>query len=228
MSLSENEQFKILLKQIDWSAPPAVGEGLIKNLTVHANSKRWFFNFEWDDILPYDQFAEFDERLKHTFKPIANVDYQITTRANTITKEQVAGYWDWIIKHSGIQSSLLQVLCDKAVPDFQDQVLTVKVDNEISQNLLSEEALRTIGQKYQQAGFPQFKIQVAIDNDGAEQRLAQYHEEKIKRDKEIVQKATEAIKKAEKKKATEKKAAPQFNGKVQIGKPISDQEQVTQ
>lgn len=228
MSLSENEQFKILLKQIDWSAPPAVGEGLIKNLTVHANSKRWFFNFEWDDILPYDQFAEFDERLKHTFKPIANVDYQITTRANTITKEQVTGYWDWIIKHSGIQSSLLQVLCDKAVPDFQDQVLTVKVDNEISQNLLSEEALRTIGQKYQQAGFPQFKIQVAIDNDGAEQRLAQYHEEKIKRDKEIVQKATEAIKKAEKKKATEKKAAPQFNGKVQIGKPISDQEQVTQ
>jgi DNA polymerase-3 subunit alpha (Gram-positive type) len=228
LSLSENEQFKVLLDQINWSNQDALSDGLIKNLTVHSNSKRWTFNFEFNDILPYQTFIEFHERLVNTFKAIATIDYAIVPVAKTNVDEKITAYWDWVVKNSGIQSSLLQNLCDKSVPEFKDNELTIKVDNEITKNFLNDEALREISATYQKVGFDAVKIKPIVDDQRAEERLQAYHEDKIKRDQEIVQRATEAIKKAESKKKASDKGMPEFTGKVQIGKPITGKDNIVQ
>lgn len=228
MSLSESEQFKILLDQIQWSDDSVLKDGLIKNLTVHASSKRWHFDFEINDILPFQIFLEFHQKLLTTFQSIAAIDYTITTKNSNNFSNEITSYWEWIVQNSGIQSSFLQVLCDKSVPEFKNQELVIKVENEITKNFLSEETLKAFANTYQKIGFKDVKIKTVIDDQGSQDRLQAYHEEKAKRDQAIVQRATEAIKKAENKKKASDKNVPEFTGKVQLGKPISNGENITQ
>lgn len=228
MSLSENEQFRVLLEQIDWSDNAELKDGSIKDLTVHSNSKRWTFSFEFEDVLPMQVFVEFHHKLINTFGAIAQIDFSINTKNKNNVATQITSYWDWVIKNSGIQSSLLQVLCDKSVPEFEDNVLTVKVDNQITKNFLNDDVLHTLSDTYQKVGFDAVKIKPIIDDNRAQERMQAYHEEKIKRDQAIVQKATEAIKKAESKKKASDKGMPEFNGKVQMGKPINGKDNIVQ
>ncbi|TLQ04569.1 PolC-type DNA polymerase III [Pediococcus stilesii] len=229
MSLSGKEQFKILLDQIQWSDGSTLNDGLIKDLIVHSASKRWTFNFEFDAVLPFQTFLEFHQKLLATFQSIAAIDYQISVKTNKNMAAEVTKYWEWVVKNSGIQSSFLQVLCDKSVPEFSGDELVIKVENEITKNFLNDEILKTLLNTYQRVGFSDFKIKTVIDDNSAQERLQAYHEEKAKRDQEIVQRATEAIKKAEsKKKTASDKGLPEFNGKVQIGKPISGNENIVQ
>ncbi|MBF7139959.1 PolC-type DNA polymerase III [Pediococcus pentosaceus] len=228
MSLSENEQFRVLLEQIDLLDNAELKDGSIKDLTVHSNSKRWTFSFEFNDILPLQVFVEFHHQLVNTFGAIPQIDFSIDTINKNNVATHATDYWDWIIKNSGIQSSLLQVLCDKSITEFKDGQLVVKVDNQITKNFLNDDVLQTLSNTYQKVGFGPIKIKPTIDDNTAQERLQAYHEEKIKRDQAIVQKATEAIKKAESKKKASDKAMPEFNGKVQMGKPINGKDNIVQ
>ena len=84
MSLSENEQFRVLLEQIDLLDNAELKDGSIKDLTVHSNSKRWTFSFEFNDILPLQVFVEFHHQLINTFGAIAQIDFSIDTDRKSV------------------------------------------------------------------------------------------------------------------------------------------------
>ena len=225
MGLNSHEQFKILLDQIQLNDLSELKEGRIKSLVVHSESRIWNFEFELPNILSFDVFQRFLTNLRQSFNTIANVEFSISYSNYQPTERIILDYWDWVIQNIKLQSSLTKILCDNSIIKFENGILSIIVDNDITSNLLNNDVLDDICKVYKKVGFKDFRIKTKVDSKNGQQKLQDFHAEKIKHDQDMVKKAAAAIKKVESQK-NQKSVAP-INGKVQLGKPISDKDDIT-
>ncbi|KRK34175.1 DNA polymerase III PolC [Loigolactobacillus bifermentans DSM 20003] len=224
LSLSKVELFTKLLDQIHYQPvtdASVFNEAQVTQVIVHQKSRVWQFEFELADILPYQEFINFGQQLQQGFTDIAKVDFSIKTRQATLTNQNLGDYWTYVVKTSGIQSPLVQDLCQKGQPYLEDKRVLLLAENEVIQKFLTTQALGPIEEAYHKAGFPNISIHTLIDETASQQKIEEFKANKAKTDAALAQQAAVNLKKAASQR--EKKQADEgaVEGPVAIGRPIN-------
>ncbi|KPN81083.1 DNA polymerase III PolC-type [Apilactobacillus kunkeei] len=200
--------------------------GQIEKIDIHKRSKIWEFHLTLPRILDYEVFLDFYSRMQATFDEIATTKINIKANDNQFDNKQLGNYWEWIVKHADITDAIKNELLRRDAPKIVDHKIELSADNEIVKNFLVDKAVSPIEDLYERLGFPHFTISVFVDETASQEKIKDFKAEKEKKDAELAQKAMQAIQESSaKRQKNSKNAVPK--GKVQIGKKIKDDLEVT-
>lgn len=222
MDEDRHSLFQKLLQQLDLTdqadQPDFQGATLDK-LTVHEQSRRWHFTLQFPQILPFTKFADFEQHLQVAFREIATAEATITVAEPQLTNRLLGDYWDWVVKHSGLTSNLVQELCHSQVPELDpDNRVLLYAQNEVVKDFLQNQALGPLEATYRQVGFPKFNILVMVDESKSQAKINEFKARQEKTDAQLAQQAAAAIAKANQKRQSDEPVAA--SGPTQIGKTI--------
>ncbi|MHA3066260.1 PolC-type DNA polymerase III [Lacticaseibacillus saniviri] len=218
MALSTHEMFEKLLEQLalpdDVTNYPGFQTATIERVIVHQQSRRYEFTFGFDAILPFTLFSQFATQLELAFKEIAAVDFNIQVQHPEISEALLAGYWQYVVDHAGIASGMVRELCDKQVPQLQDERVVLTAENEPVRQFLINQGIGKLEESYQRVGFSNLRITTLVDEGESEAKLAAFKAQKAEETAALAQKAAESIK---------EKAKVQADnpvGPIQLGRPL--------
>ncbi|WP_436644826.1 PolC-type DNA polymerase III [Latilactobacillus sakei] len=232
MALDQTALFQKLLEQIalpaDVAHYPGFKTGQVEQVIVHETSKRWTFKLHFDNVLPFAVYTAFEEHLEAAFQAIAAVSIEISTDAKELDGGVLAAYWEYVVNHSGIQSSLLHELCAKETPYIEGRKVLLVVENDIVKTFFINQAQTTIQAGYKRLGFPNFAIQPLIDESASQKSIEDFQAKRAVQDAERAQAAAEAIKKNEALKEKRKTEGKPVDGPIVMGRGINPAEPVRQ
>ncbi len=223
IEINQKERMQLLLQQINLTEDAAVvhfKNGLIAKLTVHKQSKKWHFHFQFERILPFDVFQLFQTRLIKAFSHIAEVTFSIETKEAIFDEKLVRDYWSICISQlDGISPPMLSLL-NEQVPTVQGVKVIVKTKNDTEAMTIKRKYASLIQESFQQFGFPAFQLDTTVAV--SEEEIKKFQELKRQEDKEKGLKALEDMVKAEK----EDHAQPELSGPLTIGYTIKNDEEI--
>ncbi|HJB24065.1 MAG TPA: PolC-type DNA polymerase III [Candidatus Jeotgalibaca pullicola] len=229
--MNKKELFQQLLEQIQLHNEPEYSsylkEGNVEQVFVYKKSKLWNFVLQFPDILPYEVFQALSTRLNSAFATIARIDLQIKTEEPKITDEKILDYWDVVVNRSGISSPIVQDILKNHAPSVKDGIVTLQLANEITKNHLKDNYLSVIQQNFLVLGFPEFKIQVELNEKASEEMRNRYLERKEEQEAIMIQQAEKNLKmyEAEQSKRNDNGVG---EGPLQIGSIIPEKEEPRQ
>lgn len=231
---NKQELFLRLLEQIKWQHLPEEQElftgAAIDKVEVHTASKRWEFVISLKQVLPFTTFLRFNHALANAFEPIAQTTLNLKAQEKTLNDRDLGDYWAYVVSTCGVNSPLIQELCQGKVPYLDDNRVMLLAENEIIKNFLTTQALGPIERTYHRYGFPKFTINTLIDESKSQAKIDEYKEQKARSDAQLAQQTVEAIQKQNEKrqqKAKEKETVT-VDGPVQLGKKIADDAEIRQ
>ena len=230
MGLNRHELFTKLLEQIHFPEKDAAAfqNAAIQSVVVHKNSRVW----EFRQALPFNLFQEFTAALERGFKDIAGVKVKISSPMTDLDQQLIADYWEYIVNTTAHDSAMLQQACLQTSPEVKDGRVTLVVENEIVKNMLVQKLLDKIEHRYQELGFPQFRIHPFVDQSASQEKIKELKAKHEADDAALAAKAMAQIKKnnAARAKAKQKQSAAPApaDGPAQLGRAISDKENVIQ
>ncbi|MDT3394320.1 MAG: PolC-type DNA polymerase III, partial [Bacillota bacterium] len=232
MALDQTALFQKLLEQIDLPADvanyPGFKTGQVEQVVVHETSKRWTFKLHFESVLPYAVYTTFEQYLEAAFKSIADIAVDISTDATELDGGVLAAYWEYVINHSGIQSSMLHELCEKETPYIDGRNVFLVVENDIVKTFFLNQAQTTIQAGYQRLGFPKFAIQPLIDESASQKAIEDFQAKKAEQDAARAQAAAEAIKKNEALKEKRQSEGKPVDGPISMGRGLNPAEPTRQ
>ncbi|MGM9982554.1 MAG: PolC-type DNA polymerase III, partial [Limosilactobacillus sp.] len=234
MGLNRHELFTKLLEQIHFPEKDAAAfqNAAIQSVVVHKNSRVWEFHLLFRQALPFNLFQEFTAALERGFKDIAGVKVKISSPMTDLDQQLIADYWEYIVNTTAHDSAMLQQACLQTSPEVKDGRVTLVVENEIVKNMLVQKLLDKIEHRYQELGFPQFRIHPFVDQSASQEKIKELKAKHEADDAALAAKAMAQIKKnnAARAKAKQKQSAAPApaDGPAQLGRAISDKENVIQ
>ncbi|MCA9765648.1 MAG: PolC-type DNA polymerase III [Carnobacterium sp.] len=234
MSLNSKELFQKLLEQIGLKNAieyqTYFEKGEIKKVTVHKTSKIWHFNLSFEDILPFEVYQLFIEKLQLTFSSIATIEVSIEAIAPKITIEKLEHYWALAVKKSGVSSPLCNRAFQEQLPLLNGKKILFLVENEVVKGHLINQYLPPVEVAYQSLGFPLFKIEPTIDEESYDKKIAEFKAKKEEADELLSIRAGENLKKAEEEKKYNKEKGIEniAKGPIVLGRKINDKEEIKQ
>lgn len=199
MALSTHEMFDKLLEQLalpdDVTNYPGFQTATIERVIVHQQSRRYEFTFGFDAILPFTLFSQFATQLELAFKEIAAVDFNIQVQHPEISEALLAGYWQYVVDHAGIASGMVRELCDKQVPQLQDERVVLTAENEPVRQFLINQGIGKLEESYQRVGFSNLRITTLVDEGESEAKLAAFKAQKRKKQPHWRKRLLKALKK---------------------------------
>src|SRR5699024_2317936 len=69
----------------------------IKKLAVYKQKKIWHFYIQLESVLPFEIYRLFFDRLRDTFREIANVKLTLQTSSQICSQEELINYWNYFI-----------------------------------------------------------------------------------------------------------------------------------
>ncbi|ALV21155.1 PolC-type DNA polymerase III [Carnobacterium antarcticum] len=234
MSLNQEELFQKLLEQIglhqEMSYQPYFEKGKIQKVTVHKLSKTWHFQFQFEDILPFEVYQSLTEKIQLAFSSIASIIISIETNQPNITIEKLEHYWPMAVKKSGVSSPICNRPFQEQFPMLEGKKILFLVENEVVKGHLINQYLPPVEAVYQTFGFPVFKIEPIIDEAAHDQKLAEFKAKKEEADALLGVRAGENLMKAEEEKKRNKELGLETiaKGPVVLGRKISDKEEIKQ
>lgn len=226
MALNQQELFKKLLEQLnlaDQTTLPGLTDGEITQLVVHEQRRLWSFAFHFAQVLPFETFMTFTQKLNQAFNEIAAVSFEIQTDSTEIDIEAVDRYWQWAVSHSGLNESFARQLSEGPQPALADHQIRLTAPNQVIADFLNGETLSQLTETYLRLGFPKMTFATIVDEAASAQQLADFQVEKAKRDEALVSRATAAI---AKNKASHGSPAA-VSGPVTMGRKIKPDETIT-
>ncbi|WP_439957176.1 PolC-type DNA polymerase III [Lentilactobacillus kosonis] len=212
--------FQKLLEQLKWfemKDDPIFENARLNKLEVHEKSRKWQFDISTNNILPFEVFDQFNDRLQAAFNNIANVSFIIQPDSQSFDEPLLRDYWEWIVTNSGVTSPLLKELCDNHLPDLQNERVQFVAENEIVKNFMANTALGPIEDLYRRAGFPNFTIHTIVDETASQKNIEALRKRNEANGVELVKKANEAMKLNDSK----PKKSNSNSGSSSIGKKIN-------
>lgn len=220
------ELFQILLKQIrlaDYaSGRVSFDDGTIELVDVHEVSKKWTIHFEFEKVLPFNDFEALINSLEHSFKDIAKVDVSIKTRSKEFTPETAVNYWQYILNNIGDSSPLLFELRDNNGLNYVDGQYQIIVHNMVVKDFLEDDLLPKIEKKYQDLGFEKLRCHIIVNDSLSQEKIEELHNKNNELEKGLQSQLVEVQKKSEQKKSTTHSASNS------IGKTISNKQEIKQ
>ncbi|MFL2106504.1 PolC-type DNA polymerase III [Desemzia sp. FAM 23991] len=231
MSLDQENLFHQLLEQIGLHHKveyrPYFANGRIQKVTVHKASKIWQFDFQFEDILPFEVYQNLLESMQLAFTSIAAIEVTIQTTKPKLTIEKLENYWSTAVKKSKVSSPICDQPFRDQFPIIQERKVHFLVENDIVKGHLKNMYLPPVEEAYQQMGFPNFKIEPMVDQEAYEQNIHEFKAKKEEADDLLAQRAAENIQKAEKERQANKELQP-ITGPILLGRKIADSEKVKQ
>ncbi|MGB3161175.1 MAG: PolC-type DNA polymerase III [Carnobacterium sp.] len=234
MSLNPEELFQKLLEQIGLENAveyqPYFEKGEVKKVIVHKLSKTWHFNLKFEDVLPFEVYQVFTEKLQLTFSSIATVKITIEVLNPKITIEKLEQYWSIAVKRSGVSSPICNRAFQEQLPLLSGKKILFLVENEVVKGHLTNQYLPPVEMAYQSLGFPSFKIEPIIDEESYNKKITEFKAKKEEADELLSIRAGENLKKAEdeKKYNKEKGIENSAKGPIVLGRKIADKEEIKQ
>ncbi|MFH5810512.1 PolC-type DNA polymerase III [Companilactobacillus sp. FL22-1] len=215
--------FEILVKQIKLdsllSSKASFADGKLTKLEVHKNSKRWTFFFEFNDVLPFDEFLTFVKALKASFDGIAQVDFEISTKKAQLREKDIKDYWNYVLNDCGVNSPMVISRISQTPPYMQDGQVFFDVSNDFMADIIDGNLMNGLQSEYSSLGFPDFKIRTNIDQNKSQEKEAAMKAANAEKAKQFQAKAKEA---------SEKKAAKPAGNVSKVGRKIPDDQEITQ
>ncbi|MHC6119218.1 PolC-type DNA polymerase III [Companilactobacillus sp. FL22-3] len=215
--------FEILVKQIKLdsllSSKASFADGKLTKLEVHKNSKRWTFFFEFNDVLPFDEFLTFVKALKANFDGIAQVDFEISTKKAQLREKDIKDYWNYVLNDCGVNSPMVISRISQTPPYMQDGQVFFDVSNDFMADIIDGNLMNGLQSEYSSLGFPDFKIRTNIDQNKSQEKEAAMKAANAEKAKQFQAKAKEA---------SEKKAAKPAGNVSKVGRKIPDDQEITQ
>ncbi len=228
LSLSETELFNQLREQIKLDVTAEneqfFNAAKVSKVVVHQRSQVWQFYLEFADILPYPLFIDLGQHLQQAFSAIAKVKLTIRTRTPQLTDQNLGDYWTYVVKTSGITSSLIQELCEKEQPYLDDGRVMLLADNEIVKNFLTTQALGPIEATYTDVGFPKLSIHAMIDESASQAKIEAFQAAKAKKDAAMAQQAAASLQQAAQQR--QQSSEKTITGPITMGRSINPNEPV--
>ena len=231
MGLNRHELFAKLLEQIHFPEKNAAAfqSAAIQSVVVHKSSRVWEFHLIFRQALPFSLFSEFTAALERGFSDIAGVQVKISSPMTELDQQKIADYWEYIVNTTAHDSAMLQQACLQTSPEVKDGRVTLVVENEIVKKMLVEKWLDRIEHRYQELGFPQFRIHPFVDQSASQEKIKELKAKHEADDAALAAKAMAQIKKNNARaKTKQKQAAAPAEGPAQLGRVINDKENVTQ
>ncbi|KRM35296.1 PolC-type DNA polymerase III [Limosilactobacillus pontis] len=231
MGLNRHELFAKLLEQIHFPEKNAAAfqSAAIQSVVVHKSSRVWEFHLIFRQALPFSLFSEFTVALERGFSDIAGVQVKISSPMTELDQQKIADYWEYIVNTTAHDSAMLQQACLQTSPEVKDGRVTLVVENEIVKKMLVEKLLDRIEHRYQELGFPQFRIHPFVDQSASQEKIKELKAKHEADDAALAAKAMAQIKKNNARaKTKQKQAAAPAEGPAQLGRVINDKENVTQ
>ena len=231
MGLNRHELFAKLLEQIHFPEKNAATfqSAAIQSVVVHKSSRVWEFHLIFRQALPFSLFSEFTAALERGFSDIAGVQVKISSPMTELDQQKIADYWEYIVNTTAHDSAMLQQACLQTSPEVKDGRVTLVVENEIVKKMLVEKLLDRLEHRYQELGFPQFRIHPFVDQSASQEKIKELKAKHEADDAALAGKAMAQIKKNNARaKAKQKQAAAPAEGPAQLGRVINDKENVTQ
>lgn len=231
MSLEQEKLFRQLLEQIGLHHKeeyfPYFEKGKIQKVTVHRASKTWQFDFQFEDILPFEVYQNLEESLRISFASIATIKMTVQTANPKLTTEKLEHYWSTAVKNSKVSSPICDQPFRDQFPFVNDRKIHFIVENDIVKEHLKNMYLPPVEEAYQQMGFPTFRIEPMVDQEAYEQKLHEFKAKKEEADELLAQRAAVTIQKAEKEREANKELQP-ISGPIVLGRKIADSEEIKQ
>ncbi|MCH4008083.1 PolC-type DNA polymerase III [Companilactobacillus sp.] len=222
--MSDNQDlFKILIKQIKLENVlpnnDLFDNAKLNKVEVHKQSKRWTFFFEFNNILPFNDFQIFNEALNNGFTDIAKVDFEISVPNANLDEKLVRDYWKYVLSHAQINSPVVSQLMVQNPPHFENGQVFLSVSNSFMADFMNGEIIEGIQNEYSNLGFPAFKIRCNVDEAKSQAKLDELKASNAEKEKVFQDKAKEV---SEKKAA--QKSTPSSGNK--LGKKIADDQPI--
>ncbi|CAJ1183945.1 DNA polymerase III PolC-type [Companilactobacillus paralimentarius] len=215
--------FEILAKQIKLESllesQDSFAEGKLNKLEVHKNSKRWTFFFEFQDVLPFNEFLTFVKALKASFDGIAQVNFEITTTRAELREKDIKEYWNYVLNDCGVNSPMVISRISQTPPYMQDGHVFFDVTNDFMADVIDGNLMNGLQAEYSSLGFPDFKIRTNIDQNKSQEKEAAMKAANAEKTKQFQAKAKEV---------SEKKAAKPVANVSKVGRKIPDDQEITQ
>ncbi|MBY0120657.1 PolC-type DNA polymerase III [Bacillus sp. S/N-304-OC-R1] len=222
-ALGNKERFQLLLQQLQLTESSIVQHfqhAQIKKVVIGKKERKWHFQFEFQQILPFNVFSLFSTKLTATFSHIANTSFTIEVRDQTIDEQLIQGYWKYCIQEmEGMAPPLIKLL-NEQVPVVHGNKLIINVRNDTEGLSIKRKYADIISRVYETLGFPLLSIDTEISAEAANDEYKKFLDAKQKEDQE---RGIQAMIEMQKKESeAESKDSATVQGPLMIGLTIKD------
>ncbi|MCT0484596.1 PolC-type DNA polymerase III [Weissella paramesenteroides] len=226
MALNPQEQFQILLQQLQYEEVPDIfQEATLTKLTIHKQSRVWQFHLALPELPDVTTLATLISKLQMTFANIAAVNYEInlTSQPNLI---QAVDYWRWVLQQHQNEPGAFQQAFSQVMPVIQDNQLFLSFDSQAWANYAKQTGISLIQQTYQQIGFDEnLPFVIDVDDELVAQSQAEAMAQRASQDEQLAQMAQVQIEQASKQRHTASHGGS--NGGNSLGRKIANDAEIT-
>ncbi|WP_099974863.1 PolC-type DNA polymerase III [Lactobacillus terrae] len=220
--MDKNQSFNVLLKQIKMenqlNGSGSFDNAKIEKLEVHRNSRSWTFYFEFNSVIPFNEFQIFTEALNESFRDIAEVDFEISTVNSQLNKNDLLDYWQYVLKHADLNSPIVPQLLSQNPPKLENDQVFLEVTNGFVKDIMNGDLTTKIEQEYINLGFPNFKIRLNVDEEKSQASLEEIKSLNEQKTKEFQEKVSAS---------NNEKKAVSSKSVSRVGKKIADKQEIT-
>ncbi|WP_125761167.1 PolC-type DNA polymerase III [Companilactobacillus hulinensis] len=219
----KNQLFKILIKQIKLDnlleSDELFANAKLDKLEVHKKSRRWTFFFDFDDVIPFNDFQVFVASLKEGFDGIATVDFNIHTESPQLDEKNIREYWNYVLENCEERSPVVSQLMSQNPPKSENGQVFLTVSNGFIADFMDGKLISSLQDAYTSLGFPSFKIRVDVDEAKGQEKAQALEAAKQEETKHFQAQAQEV---------SQKRAKKPAGNVVKIGRKIPDDAEITQ
>lgn len=210
MTLTQNEKFKVLLKQLsiaDIFEINHLDKATLNRIDISKAERKWHMYINFEQHIPYQMFNLLQVKMKEHFAHIADVTFEVKINDDALFNTIIQEYIPYAIDQTSMSPSLKGQLKNKKV-SFSGDVIKFQVVNEIEQQHFDKACNGKLKQAFQQAGFNVKNIIFEISDDDHIRELASLEahiqeeeaqsnalirEKMVQREKQKVEMASEEI-----------------------------------
>lgn len=210
MTLTQNEKFKVLLKQLgiaDIFDINHLDKATLNRIDISKAERKWHMYINFEQHIPYQMFNLLQVKMKEHFAHIADVTFEVKINDDALFNTIIQEYIPYAIDQTSMSPSLKGQLKNKKV-SFSGDVIKFQVVNEIEQQHFDKACNGKLKQAFQQAGFNVKNIIFEISDDDHIRELASLEahiqeeeaqsnalirEKMVQREKQKVEMASEEI-----------------------------------
>ncbi|KRK80026.1 PolC-type DNA polymerase III [Companilactobacillus nodensis] len=219
----KSQLFKILIKQIKLDnlleSDKLFDTAKLDKLEVHKKSRRWTFYFDFDDVLPFEDFQIFVSSLKDSFDGIATVDFNINAANTQLDEKHIRDYWNYVLENCEERSPVVSQLMSQHPPKLENGQVFLTVSNGFIADFMDGKLTASLQDAYTSLGFPPFKIRVDVDEAKGQEKAQALEAAKLEETKHFQAQAQEV---------SQKRAKKPAGNVVKIGRKIPDDAEITQ
>ncbi|QEA57316.1 PolC-type DNA polymerase III [Weissella hellenica] len=227
MALNPQEQFQVLLQQLQYKeVPDTFKEATLTKLTVHKQSRVWQFHLSLPELPEVTTLAMLISKLQTTFASIATVNYEISLTVQP-KLPQIINYWGWVLNQHQNEPGAFQRAFNQVMPVIDNEQLVLNFASTAWSKYATQTGLPIIQNAYRQIGVTtELPFKVNVDEQLVAESQATAMAQRASQDEQLSQMAQVQIEQAAKQRKT-----VSYNGKNvgsnNLGRKIASDADVT-